>query len=162
MNENRLVFVFEDEADRERVMMGEPWAYDKYLIILQRIEEEEAIEDVVFRETSLWVQLHGLPVRRMNPEVAKTLVSSLGRVEQISDGDTNADGGQAMCICVRLDVTKPLCRGRKARLDKGHETWISFKYERLPNFCFWCGLLSHSDMDCPQWLLNKEVLRTED
>ena len=29
MNENILVFVFEDEADRERVMMGEPWAYDK-------------------------------------------------------------------------------------------------------------------------------------
>ncbi len=162
MNENRLVFVFEDEADRERVMMGEPWAYDKYLIILQRIEEEEAIEDVVFRETSLWVQLHGLPIRKMNLEVANTLVSSLGRVEQISNGDTNADGGQAMRIRVRLDVTKPLCRGRKARLEKGHETWISFKYERLPNFCYWCGLLSNSDKDCPQWLLNKEELRAED
>jgi hypothetical protein len=86
MNENRLVFVFEDEADRERVMMGEPWAYDKYLIILQRIEEEEAIEDVVFRETSLWVQLHGLPVQRMNPEVANTLVSSLGRIEKYQMG----------------------------------------------------------------------------
>uniref|UniRef100_A0A2N9FWN1 DUF4283 domain-containing protein n=1 Tax=Fagus sylvatica TaxID=28930 RepID=A0A2N9FWN1_FAGSY len=43
MNENRLVFIFEDEADRERVMMGEPWAYDKHLVVLQRIEEEEAI-----------------------------------------------------------------------------------------------------------------------
>ncbi len=162
MNENRLVFVFEDEADRERVMMGEPWAYDKYLIILQRIEEEEAIEDVVFRETSLWVQLHGLPVQRMNPEVANTLVSSLGRIEKISDKDTNADGGQAMRIRVRLDVTKPLCRGRKARLEKGRETWIFFKYERLPNFCYWCGLLSHSDKDCPKWLLNKEEWRAED
>ena len=134
MNENRLVFVFEDEADRERVMMGEPWAYDKYLIILQRIEKEDAIEDVVFRETSLWVQLHGLPVRRMNPEVANTLISSLGKIEQISDGDTNADGGQAMRIRVRLDVTKPLCRGRKAKLEKGRETLISFKYERSPIF----------------------------
>uniref|UniRef100_A0A2N9GCE4 RNase H type-1 domain-containing protein n=1 Tax=Fagus sylvatica TaxID=28930 RepID=A0A2N9GCE4_FAGSY len=162
MNENRLVFVFEDEADREKVMMGEPWAYDKHLIILQRIEEEEAIEDVVFRETSLWIQLHGLPVRRMTPKVANTLVSSLGRIEQISDGDTNADGGQAMRIRVRLDVTKPLCRGRKARLEKGRETWISFKYERLPNFCYWCGLLSHSDKDYPKWLLNKDELRAED
>jgi hypothetical protein len=162
MNENRLVFVFEDEVDRERVMMGEPWAYDKYLIILQRIEKEDAIEDVVFRETSLWVQLHGLPIRRMNPEVANTLISSLGRIEQISDGDTNTDGGQAMRIRVHLDVTKPLCRGRKARLEKGRETWISFKYERLPNFCYWCGLLSHSDKDCPKWLLNKEELRAED
>uniref|UniRef100_A0A2N9IMV6 Uncharacterized protein n=1 Tax=Fagus sylvatica TaxID=28930 RepID=A0A2N9IMV6_FAGSY len=104
MNDNILVFVFEDEADRERVMMGEPWAYDKHLVVLQRIEEEEAIDDVVFQETSLWVQLHGLPIRRMNPEVATTLVSSLGRIEQISDGDTNADGGQAMRIHIRLDL----------------------------------------------------------
>ena len=162
MNDNRLVFVFEDEADLERVMMGEPWACDKHLVVLQYIEEEEAIDDVVFRETSLWVQLHGLPVRRMNPEVATTLVSSLGRIEQISDGDTNADGGQAMRIRIRLDVTKPLCRGRKARLEKGRETWISFKYERLSNFCYWCGLLSHSEKDCPKWLLNKEELRAED
>uniref|UniRef100_A0A2N9GXY5 CCHC-type domain-containing protein n=1 Tax=Fagus sylvatica TaxID=28930 RepID=A0A2N9GXY5_FAGSY len=143
-------------------MMGEPWAYDKHLVVLQYIKEEEAIDDVVFRETSLWVQLHGLPVRRMNPEVATTLVSSLGRIEQISDGDINADGGQAMRIRIRLDVTKPLCHGRKARLEKGRETWISFKYERLSNFCYWCGLLSHSEKDCPKWLLNKEELRAED
>uniref|UniRef100_A0A2N9H3A9 Uncharacterized protein n=1 Tax=Fagus sylvatica TaxID=28930 RepID=A0A2N9H3A9_FAGSY len=106
MNENRLVFIFEDEADRERVMMGEPWAYDKHLVVFQRIEEEEAIDDVVFQETSLWVQLHGLPVRRMNPEVASILVSSLGRVEQIAENEASADGGHAMRIRIRLDVTK--------------------------------------------------------
>ena len=55
MNENKLVFVFDDEADRGRVMLGEPWAYDKYLVILQRIEEDEAIEEVAFTETSFWV-----------------------------------------------------------------------------------------------------------
>ncbi len=52
MNENRLVFVFEDEADRERVMMGEPWAYDKHLVVLQCIEEDEAIDDVLFCKSS--------------------------------------------------------------------------------------------------------------
>uniref|UniRef100_A0A2N9GZI9 Reverse transcriptase domain-containing protein n=1 Tax=Fagus sylvatica TaxID=28930 RepID=A0A2N9GZI9_FAGSY len=133
MNENRLVFIFEDEADRERVMMGEPWAYDKHLVVFQRIEEEEAIDDVVFQETSLW------------PE-----------------NEASADGGHAMRIRIRLDVTKPLSRGRKARLEQGRETWISFKYERLPNFCYWCGLLSHSEKDCPIWLLNKTSLRAED
>ena len=39
-----------------------------------------------------------------------------------------------MRIRVRLDVTKPLCRGRKAKLEKGQETLISFKYERSPIF----------------------------
>ena len=26
--------------------------------------------------------------------------------------------------------------------------WISFKYERLPNLCYWCGRLTHDDRDC--------------
>jgi hypothetical protein len=136
MNKNRLVFFFEEEADRERVMMGEHWAYDKHLIVFKRMEEEEAIEDVDFKMTSFWVQLYGLLVRRMNLEVATTLVSSMGTVEKLADGENSADGGQAMRIRVSMDITKPLSRGRKARLEQGCETWISFKYERLPNYCY--------------------------
>ena len=136
MNDNKLVFVFEDEADRERVMMGEPWAYDKHLVILKRIEEDEAIKEVEFCETSFWVQLHGLPVRRMNHEVANALGSSLGKIDRVFEGEANAKGGMAMRIRVSMDVTKPLCRGRKTCLEKGREVWISFKYERLPNFCY--------------------------
>jgi hypothetical protein len=64
--------------------------------VLQRIEEEEAIDEVDFSKTSFWVQLHGLPVRRMNPEVATILGSSLGKVDQISAGDALAEGGQAI------------------------------------------------------------------
>jgi hypothetical protein len=67
-----------------------------------------------------------------------------------------------MHIHVKLDITKPLCRGRKTRLKKGCETWISFKYERLPNFCYWCSHVTHSNKDCPYWLRNKEVLPQEE
>jgi hypothetical protein len=162
MNDNRLVFVFEDAADRERVMMGEPWAYDKHLVILKHIEEDEAIEEVAFCETAFWVQLHGLPVRKMTFEVVTAICSSLGKIDHVSEGDANAEGGMAMRVRVIMDITKPLCRGRKIRLEKGKELWISFKYERLPNFCYWCGHVSHSDKDCPYWLRNKDSLRIEE
>ena len=29
----------------------------------------------------------------------------------------------------------------------GRDRWVSFKYERLPNFRYWCGLLSHDVKD---------------
>ena len=32
------------------------------------------------------------------------------------------------------------------------KTWITFKYERLPNICYWCGRLDHNDRDCEIWL----------
>uniref|UniRef100_A0A2N9ICC4 CCHC-type domain-containing protein n=1 Tax=Fagus sylvatica TaxID=28930 RepID=A0A2N9ICC4_FAGSY len=162
MNDNILVFAFEDEADRERVMLGEPWAYDKHLVVLQRVEEDEAIAEVEFKYTSFWVQLHGIPVRRMNHEVASILGSFLGQIIHVSDGGDSAAGGQAMRIRVRVDITKQLCRGRRAQLEKNKEIWISFKYERLPNFCYWCGLLTHTEKDCPCWLRNQNTLRVED
>uniref|UniRef100_A0A2N9IZ60 Reverse transcriptase domain-containing protein n=1 Tax=Fagus sylvatica TaxID=28930 RepID=A0A2N9IZ60_FAGSY len=67
-----------------------------------------------------------------------------------------------MRIRVVVDITKPLCRGRKIGLNKGSEGWFSFKHERLPNFCYWCGLLTHEEKDCNYWLKNQEVLSREE
>jgi hypothetical protein len=30
--------------------------------------------------------------------------------------------------------------------------WVSFKFERLPNFCYHCGLLTHDVKDCDEWI----------
>ena len=68
-------------------------------------------------------------------------------------------GGPCMRIRVQIDITKPLCRGRKILLDDNTECWVSFQYERLPNFCYWCGSVSHGEKDCSLWLANTELLQ---
>ncbi|XP_023872065.1 uncharacterized protein LOC111984680 [Quercus suber] len=70
-------------------------------------------------------------------------------------------GGDFMRITVQVDVSKPLCRGRKVVFDDGKEGWVAFKYEKLPNFCYWCGLVSHDDKDCECWLSSKGTLPIE-
>uniref|UniRef100_A0A2N9IYG3 Zinc knuckle CX2CX4HX4C domain-containing protein n=1 Tax=Fagus sylvatica TaxID=28930 RepID=A0A2N9IYG3_FAGSY len=57
-----------------------------------------------------------------------------------------------MRIRVRVDITKPLCRGRRIGLTNGGEGWVSFRYERLPNFCYWCGIPTHGEKDYEEWL----------
>lgn len=42
------------------------------------------------------------------------------------------------------------------------ECWISFKCERLPYICYWCGKLTHSDKECPTWLKSKGSLKDGD
>ena len=64
-----------------------------------------------------------------------------------------------MRVRVRVDVTQPLCRGRVVNLEEGGSTWVSFKYERLPIICYWCGCLDHDKKDCPLWIESKGSLK---
>ena len=66
-----------------------------------------------------------------------------------------------MRIRVQVDVSKPLCRGPKVVFEDGKEGWVAFKHEKLPNFCYWCGLVSHDDKDCEHWLSSKGTLVIE-
>lgn len=60
-----------------------------------------------------------------------------------------------MRIRTTIDITQPLCRGRRIMFDEDSESWVTFQYERLPNMCFWCGRLTHTDKDCELWLKSK-------
>ena len=36
---------------------------------------------------------------------------------------------------------------------------MSFKYEHLPNICYWCGCFDHGDKDCDIWIQSKGTLQ---
>ena len=61
-----------------------------------------------------------------------------------------------------VDVSKPLCRGRKISWDTECEGWAAFMYERLPNICYWCGSVFHDDKDCSLSLHSKGTLKLDD
>ena len=70
-------------------------------------------------------------------------------------------GGDFLRVRVEIDVSKPLCRGRKTAINANEFIWVAFKYEKLPNFCYWCGRVSHADKECKIWLANKGKLTQE-
>ena len=55
-----------------------------------------------------------------------------------------------MRVKVKINVRLPLKRWRKISYKGGSGSIVSFKYERLPNLCFICGLLGHTKFFCPK------------
>lgn len=47
-------------------------------------------------------------------------------------------------LLVEVDLTQPLLRGTNIRCN-GELKWVMFKYENLPFFCFYCGLVGHGE-----------------
>lgn len=53
-----------------------------------------------------------------------------------------------MIICLaELDLDKPVLRGSKIQLENTI-IWVDFKYEHLPLFCCYCGILGHHEKVC--------------
>ena len=53
-----------------------------------------------------------------------------------------------------VPIDKPLRRGGNIVNPEGEKYWVTFKYERLPNFCFICGvlaLLGHDEEHCYEY-----------
>lgn len=92
--------------------------------------------------------------------MAEGLCSSIGEV--CSSDFSVMEGGDHVRVRVILDISKPLCRGRKISLDGGNTGWVSFKYERLPSLCFWCGCLTHEERDCELWIASGGSLTRKD
>ena len=101
-----------------------------------------------------------LPHSHLNVETTLRLGDSLGVVSKPKD-ISEMKGGPFMRVRVEVDVMKPLCRERRVTWDEASEGWIYFKYERLPNICYWCGHLSHDDKDCIIWLQSKGSMLTD-
>ena len=67
-----------------------------------------------------------------------------------------------MRVRVMVDISQPLSRGRMVALDNNRELCVSFKYERLPNLCYWCGHLTHNGRDYDRWIESEGSLTDAD
>ena len=128
-----------------------------HLVMIKRYDYSIPVKDLVFDHVSLWVQVHDIPIKYLSREVVEKLYEATGEVNKKSSL-MEVDRGNVMRIRLRVNITLPLCRGRIFTLDNRLKGWVSFKYERLPNVCYWCGQLNHFDGDCEQWLESSGTL----
>ena len=149
-----LLFVFELETDVEQVLAQELWLFDKHLILFQRYDYSIPAKHLRFTKIMFWVQIHVLPMRMLDPETAIELGETLGEVST-KETENEMVGGDFVRVRVKIDVSKPLSRGQTIVLDEDIETWVSFKYEKLTNFCYWCAMVSHDEKECEKWLAGK-------
>ena len=139
--------MFDNENEAERILATEPWTYDKHLIILSRYDGSSPVRSIRFQSVKFWVQIHGLPVNRLNEKTAYEIGNSLGEVSKAAQVG-ELIGGDFLRVRVAVNVSRPLNRGRKVLLGKDGKVWVTFRYEKMLNFYYWCKMVSHDAKEC--------------
>ncbi|XP_030936731.1 uncharacterized protein At4g02000-like [Quercus lobata] len=150
IEEEMFLVEFDDERDKRRVLEMSPWHYEKQLVLLQDFDGDQDPKDIVLRWYPFWVQMYNLPLKHRTRETGMAIGASLGEVLEVDVADSRVQWGKCLRVRVKIDVSRKLIRGRKINVDEGVAWWVLFKYERLPNFCYRCGLLENDLKDCTQ------------
>ncbi|PWA82942.1 hypothetical protein CTI12_AA174550 [Artemisia annua] len=130
-------------------MAKSPWSVMGYYLTLASWNPDQTLDDIEFNRGMFWVQAHGIPFGRMTKAYAIELASKIGSLVEL---DCVGEGLQLnrpfLRFRVAVDLNAPLCPGFEITRDGLKPLFISFKYERLSNFCYACGRLGHDDQTC--------------
>jgi len=138
------------KADMERILAGTPWMVGRHAVVLKPYDERLSAVEIIFDRMEIWVRILKLPLGWMNQQRGTRAMSLIGHVVKMDvDGDGKASGA-FLRARVAIELDKPLRRGVLLRMSKTEEPkWFEAQYERLPYYCFSCGLMGHSEIDCP-------------
>jgi hypothetical protein len=101
-----------------------------------------------FDHIHLWVQLWGLPFDLMSKHVVQEIGDRMGACVKIDERPWSSDQARFMRIRVELEIQKPLRQGGMVIIPKANQTWVHYRYKRLPVFCFTWGVLGHEAKAC--------------
>lgn len=149
LGENMYGFSFESEDDLNRVYDLAPWSIMGRLLVLRRWGPSESLEELDFDHGPFWIQAHGLPLSQMTESNGMKIGNLVGSALKVQNygGDKGAILGY-LRIRVLLDLTKPLLTGFYLKRVGKKDSWIRFLYERLSDFCYDCGRVSHVRAEC--------------
>lgn len=125
-----------------------PWTLEQSLLLYHKLEGNENAHLVKLNKMKIWVQVYDLLSGMLSNKILESIGNYVGTFIKSDPQNLNGSWKLFSRIIVAMDVEKPIIRRMRIKREGGEWTWINFKYERLSNFCFLCGLMGHSDRDC--------------
>lgn len=84
----------------------------------------------------------------MNSANAEKIGATLGTFLQLDDHNLTCLFKRFIRIKVLLDSFQRLKTGCYMNREDGTKLWLAFRYERLSDFCYKCGLITHTESAC--------------
>ncbi|CAI9095727.1 OLC1v1031723C1 [Oldenlandia corymbosa var. corymbosa] len=128
---------------------GDLWDIDDHLLILKKWEQgsQPKLED--FDKVFFWINIVGLSTEFYTKEVAEKLAKkSFNQCTDVQLKENAETGERFIRLRAMVDMKKPIRRLVRLIGPEKREAIGLLKYEKLPIFCFQCGVIGHSASSC--------------
>ncbi|KAH9802979.1 hypothetical protein KPL71_001599 [Citrus sinensis] len=151
LGENIFIFRFASEGEKKRILHRGPWHFNNSLMVLTEPTGVGNIKQQNFTHTLFWVQLHNAPIMCMDKDIMREIGEKIGKVEEVETDETGECLGSFARLRNLIDITQPLKKRVLLKLEDGERISIRIAYEKLPDFCFCCGIIGHQYKECLEY-----------
>ncbi|CAH9109075.1 unnamed protein product [Cuscuta epithymum] len=148
IDEQRYLFTFYHKVDMNHVMEDGPWLFEQNLLLLKAVGHNDILHKMNLFEAEFWVQVHNVSYKFMNVDTTRRVGNYIGEFISFDESHFKEKWSSYLRVRVKMDVRRPLKKG-STLTKKGEGHWVDCKYEKLPNFCFICGIMGHSKKFSP-------------
>jgi hypothetical protein len=96
---------------------------------------------------SIWVRILNLPFEWMNEKKGRKIAGVIDKNCSVDVDEFGVASGTFLRARVAIPFDQPLRRWVTIRRD-GRDECFQLQYEKLPFFCFGCGLIGHGELEC--------------
>ncbi|KAJ0974944.1 hypothetical protein J5N97_016909 [Dioscorea zingiberensis] len=135
------------ESMAEDLLVDGPWSINGSIFHLLRWKEHFEPMYEKLSTATVWVQLNNMPVEYWETEHLEALVNYFGRLIKVDPTRYEMGRAKFVRVCIEIDLQKPLKKGVWVSTPKS-KSFVSILYERLPVFCYRCGIVGHGVDAC--------------
>lgn len=147
IEENCFKFLFGSNEEKENIYRGRPWSLNGAHLILKEWSREKSLSQIEFDYSTFHIQIHGLPPMFLHEQTAEMLGSKIGIIHNESINMRSVIVQRYLRFRVDIQVENPLSAGFFLEREDG-DIWIQFKFERLLDYYYKCGVLQHVTGRC--------------
>ncbi|KAF4346204.1 hypothetical protein G4B88_018315 [Cannabis sativa] len=144
-------FVFRLNSPREvkYVLENGPWNPCGGFLLVTNLPEDGRWESADLTKLDIWVKAKGVPLPYLTDDCLVQMAKRLGPLLNANKVKRNGIVvNDYLRFQVRLDLNRPLLAGVSLPELGQKKVWSYFKYERLPSFCYKCGVIGHLEDEC--------------
>lgn len=143
----KFQILMNNEVDIQRILKSSPWIIRNCWLLLRQWDRKVEIQALDFTHVPIWIQFWGLPLHCKSIIMGKEMGSQLGSVLDVGLYEF-PENAKTVKVKILFDISHPIRAGMYIGNQQDGISWIDFRYENMPMFCFGCGLIGHNIENC--------------
>ncbi|KAK1629914.1 hypothetical protein QYE76_004229 [Lolium multiflorum] len=145
-------------GDWKRITEDGPWLFRDCALMMEHYDGASPNPPIPNR-VQVWIQIHRIPPLFRTEAILKQLAAKVGEVVKVEARVFSFGNGEFHRARIWLDAARPLMRFVTLSPEGFESMALQVKFEKMPKYCSYCGLMGHVDLECGSGEFAEEELQ---